>query len=244
MAHKGCLLHGMDPPETCAYCSPKGGRKSGITHIAPPPDYVDRDEGDRHYGGPEDEGEDLRDDIEPAEAAFVLRPPKARMLPGWDLRVSDTTPETPLTPKPPKHTRLPPLVTPEEVQEKKERAPIVEGNLMAIARRLEQLKRNKWTPRDIAASFNVSDAWVYQHLSLLKLTKRVQALIEHPRPESMPLNLTVAAALVTLPPHLQEEYAQEALRGRWTTANEAARHIRMRAQQERARARELSRPAG
>lgn len=246
MAHKGCL-HGMIPPKSCAYCFPQGGRKLGIRHIAPPPNYGDIYD-DRNVDGDtavlrEDEDGDLDDDIEPAEAAFAPRTPKAKgALPAWDLRVSDAIPDIPLTPKIPKPSARLRSVTVEEQEKRKKRGVLVLGDgPITISLALASRRSNGKSTRQIAEGLSVSDACIFQYLSLLKLIPKLQAMMDPAIPEATRLHLTLAVALASLPPHLQEECAQEVLGNGWTV-NKAAQRIRMRAQQERAKAK-LSRPA-
>jgi len=211
--------------ECCIYCRP-GGRKSQRTSIAPLsiPDFDPGGERLLIEEDPDKEDGEL-DEREPAEEVAF----NPRAFP-WDLRESDATPDAPAPKTRQYSTRSQRPVTPEK-----------EENPITIANKLRKLRANKWTINEIATAFHKSEPWVHQHLSLLKLIPKVQALMDPARPKSIQLNLTVAAALASLPPHLQEQYAQEVLVRHWT-AQQAARHVRMRTQQERVSAKKLSRP--
>ena len=199
--------HGMIP-YGCSICSPKGGRKSGVTYTTIP-GFVDIDERDL-YGVPEHEDDDLGDDLEPAEAAFVSRSKNKKgpgEQPGWDLRLTDDNPP------------------PTDLSIARRRS--LSNDPLEIAQALQDLKDNDWTVPKIAESYGVSVSWVSSYLALTRLSPKVQKLMDPARPKSQRLVPTVAAALASFPPQLQYKLAQEIL-DMGLRANRALGYIRTR----------------
>ena len=65
------------------------------------------------------------------------------------------------------------------------------------------------TVREVAENCGYTEAWVYQHMSLLKLEPRVRELMGPDRPEANRLAFSAALRLVPLPPQLQCDVAEE-----------------------------------
>ncbi len=83
---------------------------------------------------------------------------------------------------------------------------------LETARAIQRIKLSHFGPTSeygakvlekLAKIFAHSPAWVHQHLSLLKLDPRVQALMDPSRPDAKRLKFQVAIALANLPPARQ-----------------------------------------
>jgi len=226
--------HELDRSQ-CSWCREPRKRQRIIVR---PPQILDPDLGDERLLIEEpDEDYDPEEREPPEEAPFNRRHQRAtgRKKFLWDLRDSDTDPVVSRAPKASKPTRL---LSPSIPEEEEKRAP----NPVVRAREFAWLKSKGWTTKAITELFGVSESLVSQHLSLLKLVPEVQALMDPARKKSPRLNLTVSAALSSLPMHLQENCAREVLDSGWKT-RQAIQYVRMRAQQSRDAAK-LPRPAG
>lgn len=79
---------------------------------------------------------------------------------------------------------------------------------LEIAHALERMmKENDFTSEHVARICGRSTAWVYQHLSVLKLAPEVQQMMDPKIPEERQLRFSVAVELANLPEYMQRDLA-------------------------------------